>query len=123
MDIYPFDVMVSINQTDNQLGNSLDKNLPTEALSKEEIEGVRYTSDKCDGRAVMFSTNESLLRIRKLPETPAEYGVLAHEIFHISANILDRVGMKLVIEISDEAYSYLIGYLTKEIYTEINKYY
>ena len=120
MQVYPFDVMVSIAQEDVQLGYCLDK---YEGLTEQEINDCRYTSDTCMGRYVNFGMGASLLRIRKLPESAIEYGLLAHEIFHVASTILDRVGMKLEVNVSDEAYSYLIGYLTTEIYQSINKYY
>jgi hypothetical protein len=120
MQVYPFDVMVSIAQEDVQLGYSLNRFGP---LPVEQIESARYTNDNCTGRYVMFSTGASLIRMRKLPETPEDYGTLAHEITHIVVTVLDRVGMKLVIEASDEAYTYLTQFLTENIYKQINKYY
>ncbi len=121
--VYPFDVMISVGQSDVQLGHSMDKYGLGEVLKDCDIELVRYTSDQNEGRAVIFPTNQSLLRIRKLPETAHEYATLAHEIFHIVTFILDRIGMKFVLLESDEAYAYLVGYLTEEIYKRINKYY
>lgn len=121
MKVYPFDVMVSIGQTDVQVGKSLDKcGYP---LKEYEIELVRYTSDTCMGRYVMFENNASFIRLRKLPETSEDYGWMAHEIAHVAIQVLDRVGMKLQPMVSCEAYTYLIQYLTENIYKEINKYY
>lgn len=120
--IYPFDVMVSIGETDEQVGKHLDKHLP-DMLTEDEINSCRYTRDISRGEAVMFGCGASFLRIRKLPSTPGEFGTLAHEIFHIATFIMNAVGMKLKLRVSDEAYAYLIGYLTKEIYERTNKYY
>lgn len=53
-----------------------------------------------------------------MPKSVTDYGTLAHEIFHAVTFILTRIGMSLTNE-SDEAYAYLIGYLTKEIYKHI----
>lgn len=118
--VYPFDVMVSIGESDEQLGVSLD---PYGPLPVHEIENCRYPSDNCDGRYVHFSMGASLIRIRWLPKTANDYGVLAHEILHAVICILDRVGINLSVGISDEAYTYLTGYLTERIYLAINKYY
>lgn len=118
--VYPFDVMVSVNQDNDQLGKVLDT---MSSLTEEDIRACGYSSQYSAGKAVMFSTNASIIRLRKLPETSEEYGTLAHEIFHIVTFVMDRIGMKLAIEVSDEAYSYLIGYLTTEIYKGLNKYY
>lgn len=119
MEVYPFDLMVSIGQDDNQLGRVLDKY----NLTEENIRACAYPSPFVQGRAVMFSTNQSIIRLRHLPSTSEDYGILAHEIFHIVAFVLDRVGIPLDVEKSDEAYAYLVGYLTKKIFEKINKYY
>jgi len=118
--IYPFDVMVSVGQDDEQLGKVLDK---VSNLTEDDIRACAYPSPYTKGRAVMFTTNASIIRLRKLPETSEEYGTLAHEIFHIVTFVMDRVGLQLALGVSDEAYSYLVGYLTTEIYKRFNKYY
>lgn len=119
MDVYPFDILVSINQNDNQLGKILDRF----NMSAEDISLAAYSSKNSTGLAAMFSTNQSIIRLPKLPETTREFGTLAHEIFHVAAFILDRIGMKLEIMKSDEAYAYLIGFITTRFYEETNKYY
>lgn len=119
--VFPFDVMVSIGQSDKQLCKNLDDTgMP---FDKQDIDNLKYTSNKCKGRYVLFSNNASLIRIRNLPSTPNDYGTLSHEIFHAVSIILDHLGVKLVIETSCEVYAYCIGYLTENIYKEINKYY
>lgn len=117
--IYPFDVMVSIGQNDDQLGAVLDKL----NLSNEDIKNCQYEKEGCKGRAVVFESGACFIRIRKLPTTPNEFATLAHEIFHVVTFVMDRIGMKLDVMVSDEAYAYLIGYLTEEIYKRTNKYY
>ena len=71
------------------------------------------------GRYCLFKSGQSLIRIKGKPKTPEEFGTLQHEIFHIAASLLWRIGMKLKVKSSDEAYAYLIGYLTTEIYKKI----
>lgn len=112
--IYPFDVMVSVGESEDQLEKTLDKYLD----AKKEIVW-RWHNETAVGRFCMFSSNQGLIRLRKLPATPEDYGNLQHEIFHYVTHILDRIGMKLVLMKSDEAYSYMIGYLTKEIYKRL----
>lgn len=119
VDVYPFDILVSINQTDDQLGEILD----TYDLSKKDIRLTKYRSKTSLGSAAMFSSNRSFIRLRKLPSTYEEFGTLAHEIFHVAAFILDRIGVELKMDVSDEAYAYLIGHITKRFYSETNKYY
>ena len=48
------------------------------------------------------------------PTTPSHQDVFNHEVFHLAERILAWVGVKHD-ESSSEAWSYLIGYLTKRI--------
>lgn len=121
MDIYPFDIMVSIGESDKQLANSLEPYAGK--LLERDYELCKYPLPTCHGRACMFSNNASLIRLRKLPKGSKEFGNLAHEIFHVATFIMDRVGMKLEVMVSDEAYAYLISFITERIYKETNKYY
>lgn len=105
--IYPFDVMISIGQSDDEL---------TKSLSKFNCEWDDKMACEGNGRFYMSGLNQSLIRLSNYPETYFELGTLAHEIFHCVTYILDRVGMKFMLSKSDEAYSYLIGYITTEIY-------
>lgn len=113
--VYPFDVMLSIAETDGQLKNRL-YNL---GISELDINLSMFESDTTKGRAIMFDTNQTLIRLRNYPNTSADYGVLHHEVFHCVSFIMEKVGMKFKIGVSDEAYSYLIQYLTTEIYKQI----
>lgn len=110
--VYPFDIMVSIGQSDDELKKSLSK---TKTKWKDVM--------KCegDGRFVLNLDNTSIIRLRKYPSTPTDYGTIAHEIFHAVTFILDRVGMKLKLFSSDEAYAYLTGYITEKVYEKILK--
>ena len=101
--------MVSFGQSDDEL---------KKALSKYKIEWDDNFKMEGQGRFVMTPDNGSLLRLWNYPESCEEYGTLAHEIFHAVDFILRRVGITLSDD-SHEAYAYLIGYLTKEIYKRI----
>ena len=111
--VYPYDVMVSFGQTDEELKEALS----TYELEESDIKHAIFGSDKTvRGRAVTFSNNASLIRLRDYPITSGDYACLAHEIFHCVTFIMERVGIKFDLNVSDEAYAYLVGYLTKEIY-------
>ena len=111
--VYPFDLMVSINETDVQLESILDKYF----INEDTL--WKWHNATAVGRFCLFSTNQGLIRLRHYPTTPFDYGCLQHEIFHYVTHILDRMGIKLVLLKSDEAYSYLVGYITQEIYKKI----
>lgn len=110
--VYPFDVMVSINETDDQLHKTLSK-----YLSDDETTW-KWNNETQLGRCCIFSTNQGLIRLRRNPVSPTDYGNVQHEIFHYVMHVLKRMGMKWTPK-SDEAYSYLIQYITQEIYKRI----
>lgn len=105
--IYPFHLFVSIGRDDDELELLLQRKGYTIKLDKEHLYDAAVTN--------MFENGNSMIRLYKYPETPSDYGNLAHEIFHVAENTLEFVGMKLCPQ-SCEAYAYLIGYLTAEIY-------
>lgn len=109
--VYPFDVMCSFGETDDELKKKLSKYHGCEWDDLMKCSG--------QGRYVMLPNNQSLIRLWNYPTTPEEYGSLQHEIFHMVMAVMDRIGMKFIMLESDEAYSYLIGYLTKEIYKRL----
>lgn len=109
--IYPFDVMVSLGETDKELKKSLNK-----------YEDAEWDEDMIcygDGRAIITENNHSIIRLKKYPVTNEDYSYLQHEIFHIVTFIMDRIGVKFKLLTSDETYAYLIQFLTKEIYNKI----
>ncbi len=108
--IYPFDVMVSISQSDEQL---------TKDLHKYDIDWDDDMKCNGQGRCVMTPTNQTIIRLWNYPEDNEDYGCLQHEIFHAVTFIMHRIGMELIVTKSDEAYAYLIGYLTREIYDRL----
>ena len=114
--VYPFDVMVSFGESNAEM----DKYFKKYNLSSEDVELATFTSETVQGRAVMFSTNQSLIRLRKIPETCKDYGDLQHEIFHVVTFIMHKIGMRLDINVSDEAYAYLVSYLTTQIYKKLS---
>ena len=111
--VYPFDVLFSIDQTDGKLRKTLDKILP----DGTNIEALMNLPDSCKGIAVRLSSGQYVVRLReKGVSTDVLAGNVAHEIFHVVTFLMDYVGVKFHLETSDEAYAYMIGYLTKEFY-------
>lgn len=104
--------MVSINESDLELG----KKLLNHGINIKYETSWLYGSDTCNGRTCVFSGNQTLIRLRYIPETPVQKGELAHEIMHAVFFFAERVGLKLVPMKSCEAYTYLNQYLTTEIY-------
>lgn len=109
--------MVSAGQTDEEL---------EKIFKKYKIDGEEYlwkfTSDSCQGRAAQFTNGALLLRLRHFPETEFDYGILAHEIFHIGIFLMERIGASPIeTGRNDEACAYVIQYLTQEIMKEVRR--
>jgi hypothetical protein len=113
--VYPFDVMVSFGETNEQMA----KRLSRYKLSDDDVELAMFANETVQGRSVMFGSNQSLIRLRHIPETAVQYANLSHEIFHCVSFIMWKIGMPLEINKSCEAYAYLIEYITKKIYEKI----
>lgn len=110
--VYPFDVLVSIGQTDEEL---------KKVMSKYDVEWSDNMKLRGAGLFYMTERNQSMIRMRDFPSDNVGLGYLQHEIFHATTFILDRIGMKMILLKSDEAYAYLAQYLTVEIYKKITK--
>ena len=103
--IYPFDVLVSFHKDFNELKAILEKRLPKDAWKDiSEFEG------EYDARSVRFETGQTVICFKKLTND-----IIAHEIFHAVELLMEYIGIQLSRD-SSEAYAYLIGYLTNEIY-------
>ena len=111
--IYPFDVYISINQTDNELKKSMGGQDMTDS------EGLFNLPETTAARCVMLPSNLTVIRFKIGDEIRHDH--IAHEIFHAVTFIMERVGMEFIVMKSDEAYAYLIGYITKKVYEILNK--
>ena len=115
--IFPFDLMVSFNQSDKDFIKSFnDYDLDFE---NDVILTLEQTKTN-QGRTILFPTGPLVMRLNYFPKSPEEFGMLAHEIFHVVEFILQRVNVKLSRK-SDECFAYMIGFYTKEIFELINK--
>ena len=111
--VYPYDLMVSFGQTNGELKKTLNK------YDIGNGEDWAWENSQQQGKMCINELNQGILRLRTVPSTPEQYGYLQHEIFHYVMIILERMGMKYKSLISDEAFSYLIQYLTTAIYSKI----
>jgi hypothetical protein len=112
--IYGGWVMVSINQTDAEFIKSY--------MKERDITDKTDTRNVCDmtiqegelnlGKTVHMEGNV-IIRIFGEIKTSKDYNTLVHELFHAMDFILDFRGLHLV-DGSDEAYAYMIGYLMEK---------
>lgn len=114
--VYPFEIMVSIDEPDEVLFARLVKyGNPIESCER------MLTMDDTGnyGKCAIFDTNQTVIRLRVTKNKYEFYNTVAHEVFHAATFILDRIGMKLELMVSDEAYAYLVGFITAEIYIKL----
>jgi hypothetical protein len=113
--IYGGWVIVSINQTDKEYMKSYMKLREiTEPIHAEyACSLVQKDSEYTMGRTAHYEGNV-MIRIYNDLNRARDYNTLVHELLHATDFMLDYRGMKLV-DGSDEAYAYLIGYLMEKI--------
>ena len=111
--IYPFDVLVHFGEDKEPMYRKLKGRIPGEYI--EELKTLEYKS----GKSIMFPTGQTLLWMHEKPKSVYGLSILSHEIFHCACFILERVGI-VYCENSDEAYAYLIQFLTEEIYSKLD---
>lgn len=115
--VFPFDVFVSIGQSDRQLKQCIKKYSFSELI--QEVNEVLSLPANCEGKTYTLSSGATILRIVNTPKTPHDFGIITHEIFHAVDSIMRQVGVELS-DTSDEVYAYLCGYLTTQIYENIS---
>jgi len=115
--IYPFDVMVSVNQKHNQFAKSVikkwDSSIMDDFKKSERLNAAGFT---------YFFTSEShfgcVIKINNFKCDAKGLSILVHEIFHAAEFVLRECGFKLNSN-SHEGYAYLIGYLTEQIFSKL----
>lgn len=111
--IYPFDIMFSIGQTDEELKKILGRSLQPGTSWPECLFNVPST---IKGRTVMTDKGSTVIRFMKTEWL--DNGIIAHEIFHAVTNIMRLLRMPLKKK-NEEAYAYLISHIVKEFYEHL----
>ena len=118
--IYPFDLMLSFNETDKHVKKALKKfNITPENSTETTLWDMDKTKTKV-GRMVMFIGKQTILRLNFVPKLsdPFEMSLLQHEIFHVVGFMMSEINTPLNND-THEAYAYLVQYLTEQIYKEL----
>lgn len=115
VDIYNYSFLVCIGPSNKSIDFINDThNLPN-------LKEVGYDVKDLDdfGGGVFTEDNKyTILWLPSIPKTSIQLSDLAHEIFHVVCQIMNRVSIPLTIS-SEEAYCYLIGYITKEFWRNV----
>lgn len=119
--VFPFDVMVSIGQSDEEFIASIKKYCPEDAFNELMQDKILCNMpDTVQARTInVIEGGQTIIRLKQYPKTPVQYGYLGHEIFHAATFIMDRMGIEFVLMKSDECFAYTIGYITTEIYKKL----
>jgi len=113
--LYDANVFVSVGQKHEDLLLSLKKNRLK--ISKD----IFPMGDHTKARAIHFDDGTNLIELPKADFNSFEFfDSLSHEILHVAFNILNTRGFVLSRD-SEEAYTYLMGHLVKEIMKKIEK--
>lgn len=121
--VFPFDIMVSIGETNEQFDKNLFHRLqPEDYTSLKRSEHIIWDmDDTVRGRCVHnHDGGQTLIRIKGL-STPEQHGTLAHEIKHaIDFIFWHKLGI-VPTKNNDELFAYAIGYVTEMVYKEVGK--
>lgn len=110
--IYPFEAMVSLGESDEEVNNSLIK----WGIDKKEAIIDSYLAA---GQAFMFEQGQTLIRLKVYPTTYKNLATLQHEILHAVSYLMTRIGIKFSDD-SEEAYTYMVQYITEKIYEKLD---
>lgn len=111
--VYPFNVLISCGESDEELTKVLiDEGGVLESEVTELLKDLSFS-----GRAIthMRENGPTIIRFRTPGDACIFMGTVAHECMHAAFMILDRCGLKHEFDTSDEAYTYLTGYLTTNV--------
>ena len=98
------------------LGNKKHINKELKKMGIKKIDTLNMQG--AAGYTIALKENVLLWLKQTPPYTPFNYGCLSHEIFHCCSFILSRAGVELC-DKSEEAYAYLIGYISEVIMDKI----
>jgi hypothetical protein len=108
--VYPFDLMIFVNEPYKNIKKTLKKRLPIDFETKKRIKELK---GEFEARTVMFPGRQTCIVFKS-----TKHNVIVHEVFHAVEFLFRSIDIPLTLE-SGEAYAYLIGYITDEIYKKI----
>ncbi len=112
--VYPFEVVVAFGCKDTEVVRYITKLNDGQPLLERTKADIRM-DDGAGGKTVHFTDGDCLIRLRRVPKTPAGRGILAHEVSHVVEYVMEKIGMPHAHD-SREAWAYLTEYITEQIY-------
>jgi hypothetical protein len=114
MRIYPGHVLVCVNESPEEIRRILKK----AKVDLKTINDVIEYPREVPASAVMFDSGNMGMFFRDVSQGIDFADYVAHEIFHIVSMKFRHIGMELNSG-SEEAYAYMIGYMTKKFYENL----
>ena len=111
VDIYSTDILVHFGNYDSLKAELVARFGLEDALS---ILGGMRVDNNILGRTVLLSAGNIVLWLPNAPKTSKEKGTLAHEIYHAACEIMSKIDVSPSPN-NEEAYAYLIGFITSKI--------
>jgi hypothetical protein len=117
IDVYHRVVMVFINQSAEEITSFFKENCPY--VDDEYLDhATRDLPTGDSGDTWRDGNGDVIIRISMDEDNmPRLHSIVGHEVFHAAEKMLGFAGMKLT-KSSSEAYAYLIGYITREFYSQ-----
>lgn len=113
-DVWPYDVCVALGIERKKVIELMEKRFYSPFNDEDR---KNFLKGSPHGRVNQLHNNSFVLWVSVFPRTPKEFGWLQHEIFHAADLMLRFAGMHLD-DASDEAWAYLVDFLTRTIYKE-----
>lgn len=111
IDLYNTDIMVHFGNYDSLKAELVARFGIEDALS---ILNGLSVNENILGRTVLLSTGNIVLWMPDCPNNSKGKGTLAHEIYHAACEIMNKIDVPPNTD-NEEAYAYLIGYITSKI--------
>ena len=109
--VYPLDTLVVVEHPPEDVVKYIETKLKYKLDAEEKKMFVVF---KGLGKSIQLKNGAGVLWIKKFDGSVYWHWVLNHEIFHIVYQTIKHVGIKLS-DSSEEAFTYLMEYLTKQI--------
>jgi len=116
--VYPFDLFCFFGEIDDML-ESLQNYINTETITDKEYNHISKF-DFGDGCFIMSPDNFCVLYIKSLPTDAESIGIIVHEIFHATSEILRKCGIEKTVD-NEEVFAYFIQYLTTQIFLKLSE--
>lgn len=112
IEIYETNLLVSVDAKDEEF----IKYAEHEGWLREDYQQCLNLQSQDLGVTSLVTPSRLIIRLKLYKEDKyAKLNLISHEVFHAVTILLYDKGMKLHINVSDEAFSYLLGHIVEEI--------